>query len=512
MESLLDAVGPQNTEQLNCLVSVNSYNGTWTGHGRESHQLYSGKARQKDTKARSKWPSAFWFLMKILGIFHQPSIVRRRKCFQCYVKGIKQESHDSVTTEDYTVLSPLSLAYDFDDSQQVFEEASSNSFEDDECELCNISRWDYLGHNIHHISDDTIGASPWNHRGSKYISFVILLILIVCLSQEIYFLWHDTWGKPDKLLHALSYGGYIGCLSVYPVMCICSKLRYCGDLQHMSSLTWAIVLNERFIFRRLQFLVNVGEGIPGKCFLFVCLIWPSLNVCYRGIISHILASYKPKLQDTITIPATELLLVAWGCFTYLLYIMRLSFQHQFEVVVFYVINREGQLDKCRHCISSTTMDFNCFRKFTQFYMAIIISLNVLGATTITSTQYRLTGTCYYEHHFVEQLNLYILIWSTILMFVSLSMIAIGGLDLNSTWRRFKLSIIQASNSANYKFWQTLLKHITRVGDIDSTVSYTVIFSVIGLYTGLRLEENQDLSYYGSNDNCTDWNITTSSFV
>lgn len=155
MESLLDVVGPQSTEQLNCLVSVNSCEEIWTGHDRKSRQLYSRKIRQKD-KARSKWPSTFWFLMKILGIFHQNRIVRRRKCFQCYVKGIKQESHELVTTEDCIVLTPLSLAYDFEDSKGIFEQDNSNTLEGDECELCNLSQLDYFGHNPH-ISDEIIG-------------------------------------------------------------------------------------------------------------------------------------------------------------------------------------------------------------------------------------------------------------------------------------------------------------------------------------------------------------------
>lgn len=185
--------------------------------------------------------------------------------------------------------------------------------------------------------------------------------------------------------------------------------------------------------------------------------------------------------------------------------MRLSFQRQFTLVLSYIRRHEGDLDNCRNCLSQAVIDFNCFRQLAVIYMGVMVPFTVLEITTNVSWQYRLSGACKQIGNENLEKNIDWLIWSTIIMFITLSIIALGGLDLNYIWEHFASSVVQAQTALYRSFWQKIFSHLRVMGGQHSVINLTLVWSVIGFYMGLHFGDDQDVYYNGVN--CQETNIS-----
>lgn len=462
---------------------------------------------QENTDTKTKWPFPLWLLMTFLCMFYHRRVTRKRKCYSCYVKDIshrRASNFDNCTNEEAFLLDPICLEYEYDGDEwlndyqlseaAVLDNENNDQIHDGNCDVCKVTLWNHLGQ-AKAYSDQDIGVTSWNFGWSKYVSILGLLFAIACIIYEIGYYMNKMWGRQDKLLHFISYNAFLICISLYPVMSICSKVRsISGRIKNVPLFSWATTLNARFIVKRMQFLNLHKKGLPGKFLLFLCLIWPTCNAIYRTCIYFYLVKRKTDFHTKFSVASTGALLIWWGCFVYVLYLMRISFQRQFMLTLAYIKDKEGALDHCRTCLSHVVLDFNCFRSCIVIYMAVMVPFTVLGVTTNISWQYRLSGSCYFVEHFEIESSINILIWSNIVMFIVLSVIAIGGLDLCYIWDNFSLSITQMQNEIHGQFWRKIFTHISHISGEHSTMSLTLVWSVIGFYMGLHFGDDQEIDY------------------
>lgn len=99
------------------------------------------------------------------------------------------------------------------------------------------------------------GVTSWNTPYSKFISIMGVTFAMAFILYDLAFYVHHMLGDQRQLLHFISYCGFLACLSTYPVLNICSKIRsFLGQNGKFSDISWATTLNLRFIIRRLQVL------------------------------------------------------------------------------------------------------------------------------------------------------------------------------------------------------------------------------------------------------------------
>ncbi|KAJ8036788.1 hypothetical protein HOLleu_17425 [Holothuria leucospilota] len=472
---------------------------------------HSSGEENVQSKRRGKWPTPVWLILKILCVFYHRKVTGKRICYSCYVKNVSYHvNSENGLCKETLLIDPICLEYEYDEKESARENEGGllplyRSDRTPNCDVCNMTLWNFLGE-AKEYSDHEIGVSSWNSPYSKFISIVGVMFAMTVILYDFAFYIHRMLWDQHHLLHFIHYCGFLVCLSTYPVLNICSKIRsFCGQDGKFSNISWATTLNLRFIIKRLQVLDLHKKGLPGKLFLIVCLMWPSCNALYRFIIYTYIIKHHVPFHEFCTIAGTGAIMIMWGCFAYLLYLMRLSFQREFMLILNYFKKKEGDLDNCRNCLSHAILDFNCFRKFVMLYMAVMVPFTVLEVTTTVTWQYSLRDTCQYVESITGS-SINILIWSNTAMFIVLNIIAIGGLDVNHVWDNFLLSIIQMQTAMHCSFWRKIFTHLKRNQGDFSTTNFTMVFSVISFYMGLQFGD-QDIFYGQERMNCTILNVT-----
>ncbi|KAJ8037272.1 hypothetical protein HOLleu_18052 [Holothuria leucospilota] len=445
--------------------------------------------RLSDSK-KSEWPHMIWFILKITGLFYHRNVVTKRWCISCEVDNYKsrlctdQGGHKQTDLIMWDSID-LTTCYEhkrFDDELNLLSHQLEKY-----CKACETCWWDRYG-KVSVYTEADIGAQAWNHRGSRLVSVVILLVVASLILFETIFTENKLFAKRELLLHFMSYTAFLCPLFVFPVMNICSKVR--SALSGRVLGLWATSLNARYIVQRLQYLDLSKDGLPSKWFLVICLVWPICCSTYRAYITFALKGYLDIAHrlNCLTVGITEFM---WGCFVYILFLMRLSFQIQLELVLDFIKKCEGDEDLCQRVVRRLTVDFRCFRDCVAVYMAMMIPLCVLGASTSITWQYLILAHIDKDCSSlwcVTERNINIMIWMDVLMFSSLGPLAIGGFNVDYLWENFQLHVKFMQNKIHQKFWNKIVRFLERTEDQVPYFSFTTILSVVSLYMAFNFDE------------------------
>ncbi|KAJ8037578.1 hypothetical protein HOLleu_18427 [Holothuria leucospilota] len=454
----------------------------------------------QSTNSQGQWPDFIWFLMKMSGLFYHGTVVTKRRCTRCEID--KYEGNDGIGATQRVVANGTNEEVDpmsHFEMDMVPQEPHLPPFErqDRPCQACETCWWDRQG-NVAIYSDKTIGLKRWNHAGSWLISLSILYTTILLIIFEIVNIISKIFAMDQLLLHLLNYFAFVGPLSVFPVMNICSKVK--SALWGKGIGLWATAMNARFVVQRFQFLDLAKQGIPNKPFLAICLMWPLFCSTYRAIIKIYLECHYEivLILRCLTVVICELI---WGCFVYIIYLTRASFQIQFTLLLDFVKKHEGDFNLCHNIIRRFTIEFRCFRNCVSVYMAAMIPICVLGASTTATWQYFLydafknnhnESNDEFERSFDVNVNINIMIWSEVAMFSFLGPLAVGGLDVVYIWENFRINLIFMQNNQHRRFWRKMLLFLEYVEEQTPFISFTTVLSILSLYLGFQFESQSVL--------------------
>ena len=112
-------------------------------------------------KRRGRWPAILWILMKLMGIYHHERVVRKRKCYSCYLKLVTSRSQEiSLDGEDVMLIESLCLHYEYDGPHWCLENDGEVETTQDtasgNCETCHMRWWNHQGE-VRRYSDEEIG-------------------------------------------------------------------------------------------------------------------------------------------------------------------------------------------------------------------------------------------------------------------------------------------------------------------------------------------------------------------
>ncbi|KAJ8037278.1 hypothetical protein HOLleu_18058 [Holothuria leucospilota] len=333
-----------------------------------------------------------------------------------------------------------------------------------------------------------------------------LLTLLLCLSvfciMYVLLKLRNQQGGTTELVLEITYFLFIASNS-FAVLCCKFKCTFSDQL---SLFGWASMLNARYIIKRAQLLDMQSSGLPGKFFLFLCIFWPLINSCLRCVM--FLTFTEPQegvtyIRALMTCIVGLLLMETWGIFTYILYIVRISFQRHFSLLLSFVEEREGQIDICRGVLLEVITDFAYFRRFTKAYILIMLPVAFIGMASNLSWGYLMDNGCgKNEEVAMVQTFISALAWSQIIMGVFLFMCAQGAVDIMYLWDNFFRDVIKLHSDLHDQFWHKMIRCMSLVPKNETSLFLvSVIFSVIGVYMALNIQ-NQDISYLARGCNVT----------
>ncbi|KAJ8037283.1 hypothetical protein HOLleu_18063 [Holothuria leucospilota] len=317
------------------------------------------------------------------------------------------------------------------------------------------------------------------------------------------------WGKSDQTLHLLKNISFYAFAISYPLISLCSKLRSVL-VENVPFLAWASTLNARYLIKRAQYLGLPEKGLPGKLFLFLCSVLPLLVTFYRAFIYLYISECPFTSQETFRIVRDVYFLETLGCFVYIIYLIRISFQHQFSLLLSYIKEEEGHLDKCRGALFNVTTDFSCFKQFCSNYLLCTIPMAVLAISSSVAWQYTVNSTCSSasnERVLDVENNICRYVWLVFLLYLAVLTFAIGGLSTEHIWDNFYDDVLQLQSESHCEFWDSFVHQLSLLYKTKDNLTVTLFFSVLSCFTALQLGD-QDVSFLANACNETFVNITS----
>ncbi|KAJ8037271.1 hypothetical protein HOLleu_18050 [Holothuria leucospilota] len=408
----------------------------------------------KSLRLKSEWPPVIWFVMMFTGLFSHRKIVTKRWCIACEAdiyKSLFRSNHVGLRQGELMKDSTTLTSY-YEDKRLDSELNLLSSPQETLCKACETCWWDKYG------------------RISMYSEADIVIFSV-----------DKLFAKRNLVLHLLSYIHFLCPLFVFPAMNICSKVTSALSTQEHG--LWATSLNARYIVQRLQYLDLPEDGLPSKWFLVICIVWPICGSAYRAYITFALEGNLDIAHrlNCLTVGITEFM---WGCFMYLLFLMRLSFQIQLKLVLDFIKNCKRDEDFCQRVVQRLMVDVRCFRECVAIYMDLMIPLCVLGAFVSLRWQYLILADVDNDCSSLwclTQRNINIMIWMDVLMFSSLGPLAIGGFNVNYLWENFKLHVRFMQDDLHPTCWNQLVHFIKRTEDQAPYFSFAAILSIVSLY-------------------------------
>ena len=238
-------------------------------------------------------------------------------------------------------------------------------------------------------------------------------------------------------MRLLSYSSYLLSISAPQILCLLANLRNIVPRTRVSCFTWTTALHPRYVVKRLQYLTPTS-GATWKPFLIVCMAWPLFNSLYRACIYIFFVERKTILHVKITLCTNGIAAVLWGCFCYLVILLRLSICTQLHLDVTFLRKHLGKHDICRNRLGMSLDEYGSLCNLCAMWMIFTVSMNSLGLVTHTGWNYLLySGTIAMTP---TKFHVNLLIWSELLMFLTLPLMAVGGLDLRQIWEDFLTQI------------------------------------------------------------------------
>ena len=351
------------------------------------------------------------------------------------------------------------------------------------------------------------GVHKWNHRGSTILSVIWSLILIAFITYDSTFYVRNYWGREKDIIRLISYSTFLLFSMLTPVLSLTANVHniimdHRGTGWHLG-FSWYNALSMRYIVKRLQHLELAEKGLPHKAFLAVCLIWPCLNGVYRMVIYYaIVKSNNLNYHTHISLLVGMVSMMVFGAFCYLMLLLRLSFQKQQRLELAFLQRHAGALDVCRRRLAMYAGELGSMVRLVSIWIIFDFTVSTLAFTTQICWNYLMMNPDLMIRNVSIEYNIAVFIWSENIMFLTLPLIAVGGIDLNRLWVQFKRRVSQMRCEAQEDFWDKIIAFFEEQSPVTEVETLTLVFSALGLFLALKFTD-QNVEYWYSNKQAND---------
>lgn len=168
-------------------------------------------------------------------------------------------------------------------------------------------------------------------------------------------------------------------------------------------------------------------------------------------------------------------MTVWTNILYLLFLCRVSFVRQFQLVQVFLENHQDDLDNCRQVVCNVAYDFRCYAKFVYIFMILTLPFCTWGITAVMCMQYK-------HGQAIPCASILWMLWSQLLMFLVVSLSAVGGLDVSYMWQYFRLQIFtRAYSNSDSRFWRKIRRHLDDMCIETRGIRWTMTLSLISAF-------------------------------
>lgn len=430
----------------------------------------------------------FWFLMRVLALFYHRKVVLERKCFTCQAKNISKlyrgNSLNGIDTVlDYYILSYEGSGEEDDDQSKEDNEQSRN----EECDVCQTLWWNSEGI-PEKYSERDIGITKWGTRLNGVISIAWLMVALSILSFYFVSFVPLLFGNSEEILKLLIKLTLFALLVTHYLAALSSKLRSVFK-SGAARLSWATVMNARYLIKRGQFLDMPNRGLPGRLFFILCFLCPSIITSYRVAIWLYLSDCDITFYSMTQALIGAVFTVNWGLSIYILYFVRVSFQCQFNLVLSYIGEyKDFDFGRAKAVILDVAADFACYCNLCSLYLTVNMPTVALAVVSNLTLDYTVSGSECFANEKSRRIVIHVAVlsWSEIAMAMILSAVAMGGYKVRYLWENFASNFMIVTSAGSKKNSVKSLLHEAEYLLRESNVLLaTMVFSVTGIYMGFQ---------------------------
>ena len=314
-------------------------------------------------------------------------------------------------------------------------------------------------------------------------AFLYLLLPCCLMTYDFQSYMKFYWGKKEEFLHLVAYFTYLFQIMVIPFWCFYARILYLTLGRRYRE---GYPLCRSFLSTRVAILRNSRFGAKGLSWfrLIFFLAWPVTNAMLRFVNDYYFQSCSTlTTYKEITHWCAFLGYIFYGCFCYLIYIERISFECEVRHISAFARKHASvkNIDRVYRRISRFYAQYNVLRRLIRRWMAFTMVVATWGLTAHILWNYLVFSDKNIDtRNLPTLLFLNVLIGSQKIMFFVVPCVAIGGLNLEHVWKRFKYEIAKHRQHVHETYWTAINRYLHEINvDHSGDLTPTLIFSAIG---------------------------------
>ena len=339
-----------------------------------------------------------------------------------------------------------------------------------------------------------------------------MMFVLVLFAAYIITWFSLTWGKEIYLLDTISSLCYITQTVSIVVFALFSRLENCWRIIARSSSKILRSFDMDFIRDRVKIIQSESNAKDFKNPLtigrfIIFLIFPvvtavmgvslKVKMIFDGCIGPL-----PVMDVLISVTS-----ISYGCFWFLVYVQRASLERQLNGALRKLkdLAKKDARDIARRLIDHTYSEYHLIRKITGLWMEITlltVTILVLCTVTFTYDQIKTMESIGNSSENGEPPSYYTgftyIAWIQNVMFCVIPLFALGGINLEYLWQRFRYEIIRSKINGYESFWMAVEEHVIQIdtlGRLD--LKLTALFPLLGVLVYYLMSHITNVPFWGS---------------
>ncbi|XP_072174203.1 uncharacterized protein [Diadema setosum] len=348
-------------------------------------------------------------------------------------------------------------------------------------------------------------ARTWLSIAIDIVTLLYLSLVTSMLIADGYVYLHELWGKSRQLLFMISYLTYLLQVIIIPVYALFVRTR---ALLLSPKKILRCPLDPRFVRRRLRVIrASPHQAAIKTRFALLFMSWPTAHALLRGVESLVVEHHCQMRFFIFSDVAAVVGFVCYGFFWYIVLVNRISLHLQMNHAL-RIIQRSSytlNVDAARRNIRRIHHDYLAMRELMGVWMAYTMVTATWGIMSRLSWDYSISTEDESAAESRARIYLEAVIWSEKTMFLVYPCIALGGMNLEYLWQRFRYVLERMRTYQHRSFWTMIQLHTLYINNIGSPeLKWTIVFALVGPYLAIQShwQEEQNVKFWNGPFNCS----------
>ncbi|XP_071505375.1 uncharacterized protein [Diadema antillarum] len=344
----------------------------------------------------------------------------------------------------------------------------------------------------------------WCSIGVDFMAILFLSLATAMLCADGYVYLSELWGRSSELLFLFSYVTYLIQVLVIPAYSLATRLRAVFVKPSVAS---RCPLDPEFVYRRVSIIHSFHKTSLKPHFMLLFNVWPLVHAVLRCAESKII-NHKCHIAFYVFSDVSACVgFIMYGSFWYIMYLHRVSLYYELKRVarVTQGLSVDERVDDARRYICRVHQDYLVLREMMGVWMAFTMVTATWGIMSRLSWDYAIAAqdtSLWSDKH---RIYMDVVVWSEKAMFLTFPYFALGGVNLEYLWQRFRHALERRRSYQHRSFWNAIQMHTMYINNVGSReLRWTLLFALIGPYLAIQSKwnEDQNLEFWNGPFNCS----------